>query len=67
MSGSTITAKIQGIIDFLEECKADAEKFDRGFDAPGVRLRKSAQVARNDLGDLRALVQAERKVRKSED
>ena len=67
MSDGTIMAKLEGVIEFLEAMKADAEKFERGFDAPGVRLRKNAQQVRNDLGDLRKLVQSERTARKKED
>ena len=67
MSDGTISAKLGGIIEFLEAMKADVEKFERGFDAPGVRIRKNAQQVRNDLGDLRKLVQDERSARKKDE
>jgi len=56
--------KLREIIEVLEDASKDAEKFDRGVDAPGTRLRKTATEASKLLKELRQEVLDIRKDRK---
>jgi len=60
----TYKDQLQAIINTLTESLADASKFDAGVDAAGRRIRQSAQVAKQDLQNLRLSVQTERNSRK---
>jgi len=54
----SLLEKLQSIIDLLEEAKIDAKKCEeKGNKTAGVRLRKTCQVAREDLKQLRLEVQ----------
>tara|TARA_B100000287_G_C20063683_1_gene555524 strand:- start:51 stop:245 length:195 start_codon:yes stop_codon:yes gene_type:complete len=56
--------KLKEVIEVLENASKDAEKFDRGVDAPGTRLRKKATEATKLLKELRQIVLDVRKERK---
>jgi len=56
--------ELKKIIEVLESAAKDAEKFDRGVDAPGTRLRKKATDATKLLKELRQNVLDVRKERK---
>ena len=56
--------KLKEVIEVLESVSKDAEKFDRGVDAPGTRLRKTATEASKLLKELRQTVLDIRKDRK---
>jgi len=56
--------ELKEIIEVLSEAVKDAEKFDRGVDAPGTRLRKTATEATKLLKELRQKVLDIRKERK---
>tara|TARA_B100000287_G_C20278213_1_gene640912 strand:- start:180 stop:374 length:195 start_codon:yes stop_codon:yes gene_type:complete len=56
--------KLKEVIEVLESASKDAEKFDRGVDAPGTRLRKTATEASKLLKELRQVVLDVRKERK---
>jgi len=56
--------KLKEVIEVLENASKDAEKFDRGVDAPGTRLRKTATEASKLLKELRQVVLDVRKERK---
>jgi len=56
--------KLKEVIAVLENASNDAEKFDRGVDAPGTRLRKTATEASKLLKELRQQVLDIRKDRK---
>jgi len=56
--------RLREIIEVLEGASKDAEKFDRGVDAPGTRLRKTATEASKLLKELRQAVLDIRKDRK---
>tara|TARA_B100000131_G_scaffold309110_1_gene339188 strand:- start:434 stop:628 length:195 start_codon:yes stop_codon:yes gene_type:complete len=56
--------KLKEVIEVLENASKDAEKFDRGVDAPGTRLRKKATEASKLLKELRQIVLDVRKERK---
>jgi len=58
------TEKLREILDLLTVAVADSEKFDRGMDAPGTRLRKKAMDASKLLKDLRQHVLDVRKGRR---
>ena len=67
MSDSTenkFAASIQTIIDELQGALADADKFQRGNDSAGARLRKKAQTVIASCKDFRKDVQEERQTRK---
>ena len=49
----------------LVEAADDAEKFDRGQDAAGKRLRKLCQDAKTQLQELRTSIQTVRLTRKT--
>ena len=54
----TLLERLQCIVDLLEEAKIDARKCElKGNKTAGVRLRKSCQVIREELKQLRAEVQ----------
>ena len=59
-----MTDKLREILELLTDALADSEKFDRGMDAPGTRLRKKAMDASKLLKDLRQMVLDTRKDRK---
>jgi len=59
-----MTEKLREILDLLTQAVADSEKFDRGMDAPGTRLRKKAMEASKLLKELRQAVLDERNRRK---
>ncbi len=59
-----MTEKLREILDLLTDAVADSEKFDRGMDAPGTRLRKKAMDATKLLKELRQAVLDIRKERK---
>jgi len=59
-----MTEKLREILDLLTQAVADSEKFDRGMDAPGTRLRKKAMEASKLLKELRRAVLDERNRRK---
>ena len=59
-----MTRKLREILDLLTAAIADSEKFDRGMDAPGTRLRKKAMGASKLLKELRQEVLDERNRRK---
>jgi len=59
-----MTGKLREILDLLTAAIADSEKFDRGMDAPGTRLRKKAMEASKLLKELRQEVLDERNRRK---
>ena len=59
-----MTDKLREILDLLTNAIADSEKFDRGMDAPGTRLRKKAMEASKLLKELRQAVLDMRKERK---
>ena len=56
--------KLKEVIEVWENASKDAEKFDRGVDAPGTRLRKTATEASKLLKELRQVVLDVRKERK---
>ena len=56
--------ELKKIIEVLESAIKDVEKFDRGVDAPGTRLRKKATDATKLLKELRQNVLDVRKERK---
>ena len=58
--------KLQEILDLLTPILADADKFDRGMESPGTRVRVAASQASKLLKDLRASVQETRKSRKEQ-
>ena len=58
-----MTEKLREILDLLTQAVADSEKFDRGMDAPGTRLRKKAMEASKLLKELRQAVLDERNER----
>jgi hypothetical protein len=54
----TLLERLQCVIDLLEEAKIDALKCEsKGNKTAGVRLRKSCQIIREELKQLRAEVQ----------
>jgi len=57
--------RLQSIIDALTEALQDASKFDSGVDAAGRRVRSAAQVAKNELQQLRLDIQSQRNNRKA--
>ena len=59
-----MTEKLREILDLLTQAVADSEKFDRGMDAPGTRLRKKSMEASKLLKELRQAVLDERNERK---
>ena len=59
-----MTEKLREVLDLLTQAVADSEKFDRGMDAPGTRLRKKAMEASKLLKELRQAVLDERNERK---
>lgn len=59
-----MTEKLRKILDLLTQAVADSEKFDRGMDAPGTRLRKKSMEASKLLKELRQAVLDERNERK---
>ena len=59
-----MTEKLREILDLLTQAVADSEKFDRGMDAPGTRLRKKAMEASKLLKELRQAVLDERNERR---
>lgn len=61
----TYTQQLQAIIDALTLSLADAQKFDAGVDAAGRRIRNSAQLAKQELQNLRLSIQSERNSRKT--
>ena len=59
-----MTEKLRDILELLTQAVADSEKFDRGMDAPGTRLRKKAMEASKLLKELRQAVLDERNERR---
>ena len=59
-----MTEKLREILDLLTDAVADSEKFDRGMEAPGTRLRKKAMGASKLLKELRQEVLDTRTERK---
>lgn len=57
--------RLQTIVTALTEALEDASKFDSGVDAAGRRVRAAAQLAKNDLQQLRLDIQSQRNNRKS--
>jgi ElaB/YqjD/DUF883 family membrane-anchored ribosome-binding protein len=60
-----IKAELKSITEELENTLRDAEKFDRGVDAAGTRVRNACQEARGRLFGLRNMVLEVRKERKA--
>ena len=58
--------KLESIITLLNLALEDAEKFDNGNNSAGTRLRVAAQQARNELFNLRTMVQRDKNSRKGE-
>lgn len=56
---------LNDIIAKLTEALVDAEKFEAGNDAAGRRTRAAAQLARNELQELRKQIQEQRNSRKA--
>jgi hypothetical protein len=56
---------INDIIARLTEALADAEKFEAGNDAAGRRIRAAAQLAKNELQELRKQIQEQRNSQKA--
>lgn len=63
---SNVAANLRQIIANLEAAIPDAEKFDRGVNAPGTRVRKASTEAGKALKALRDNVSDERNSRASE-
>ena len=55
---------VTNMINTLTASLADAEKHDKGVDAAGARLRKTAQTVANECKDFRKGIQEERNTRK---
>lgn len=51
-----IAAELTSIADELDDAIKDAQKFDKGNDAAGTRVRKAAQEAKSRLQGLRNMV-----------
>ena len=58
-------AKLNEILNSLNDALTEAEKFDGGNDAAGRRLRAACQEAKANLQTLRVEVQTERTNRKA--
>jgi hypothetical protein len=61
----SVLNKLREIITNLEECAADAGKFDKGNASAGVRTRKLAQDCVVALKELRKLVSDARRERQA--
>tara|TARA_B100000073_G_scaffold334033_1_gene326126 strand:+ start:5750 stop:5944 length:195 start_codon:yes stop_codon:yes gene_type:complete len=57
--------ELKEIVELLQSAEKDAEKFDRGVGAAGVRLRKKCLEASKLLKGLRGLVLEVRESRKA--
>ena len=57
--------RLQTIVTALTEALEDASKFDSGVDAAGRRVLAAAQLAKNDIQQLRLDIQSQRNNRKS--
>lgn len=51
-----IKNELRSIIDGLEDAIKDAEKFDKGNDTAGIRVRKAAHEGRARLLGMRGMV-----------
>lgn len=61
--GLPISRLIQDMIDELEEAKTDAEKFDKGNSAAGVRVRKALMKLKTDAHNYRGVIQKRKNAR----
>ena len=61
-----IAAELTSIADELGDAIRDAQKFDKGNDAAGTRVRKAANEARSRLLGLRLMVSEVRHERENE-
>lgn len=61
-----IAAELTSIADELGDAIIDAQKFDKGNDAAGTRVRKAANEARSRLLGLRLMVSEVRHERENE-
>jgi hypothetical protein len=52
----SVTNTLQTVVDQLSEAISDAQKCDSGNKSAGTRVRKTAQVAVNELKSLRKQV-----------
>lgn len=57
--------RIQSMIDQLQASLPDADRFDRGQNAAGIRLRKLAQEVKTECHSLRKDIQTIRDSRKN--
>ena len=58
-----IEQKLDELVALLNEARKDCDKFDRGMNAPSVRIRKVAQKVTKELKVFRSLVVEARKTR----
>jgi predicted transcriptional regulator len=60
-----VESLFDGLVALVEENRVDMQKFDKGQNAPGPRLRKVLQAVKTNSQDLRIAIMDEIKARKT--